>query len=141
MSNENLPRVTPAQIAALMSRVLYSLETRPLGSTSTLVHAFLDGTFYLASGHSACVSPEAFNAERGLEIAKENAMKAAEDALWKYEGYALMKRLQEPTVLTLKADFSDEDLAKFRAYWEAVQAKGGDMALLGEDGPLQAVGV
>jgi hypothetical protein len=126
----DVPRVTSDQIEALKERVTYSVEERPLGSTSTLVHAFLDGTFYLATGHSACVSAEAFNAERGLQIALENVKRAAEDALWKYEGYALMKRLQEPATVVITGDsVTINGNVRFE----------GD--LLGEDGPLQAVGV
>ncbi len=41
------PRVTKAQIDALMERVTYTVEQRPGGTTSTFVHAFLDGKFFL----------------------------------------------------------------------------------------------
>jgi hypothetical protein len=157
----NAPRVTPEQIGALMDRVFYSVDLRPSGSTSTLVHAFLDGKFYLASGHSACVSPENFNAEQGVKSAKDKARRGAEDKLWELEGYALFKRLREPSVFTVKGDFSDDDLAKFRTHWESRVkiAPGGTLEIArdghvtitadsvtvsgevkyGEDGPLLAV--
>lgn len=83
------PRVTLSRINRLLDRVTYSVELRPLGSTSTLVHAFLDDDFYLATGHSACVSAENFDAELGERIATANARQAAERKLWELEGYAL----------------------------------------------------
>jgi hypothetical protein len=84
-------RVTPDDIDELMTRVVYTGEVAP-GTTSTFIHAFLDGTFYLASGHSACVSPENFDAAIGAQIAKGNAQTKAREKLWELEGYALFKR-------------------------------------------------
>jgi len=89
----NAPRITPARIAELMSRIVYTFDVRPNGSTTTLAHAFLDGNFYLATGVSACVSVENFDAELGKDIASTNAKVAAEDKLWELEGYALRERL------------------------------------------------
>lgn len=83
------PRVTPAQIDALVKRVLF---TYAVIGTSTFCHAFLDGTFFLVSGHSACVSPENFDAELGRRIAFENLQKPMRDKLWELEGYALRSR-------------------------------------------------
>lgn len=90
------PRVTPARIAELMSRIVYTFDVRPNGSTTTLAHAFLDGQFYLATGVSACVSVANFDAELGMKIATGNAKAAAEDKLWELEGYALRERLAAP---------------------------------------------
>lgn len=67
------PRVTPARIAELMSRIVYTFDVRPNGSTATLAHAFLDGEFYLATGMSACVSVENFDADIGMQNATDNA--------------------------------------------------------------------
>lgn len=89
----NAPRVTPDRINELMGRIAYASDVRPLGSTTTLMHAFLDGEFYLATGKSACVSAENFNAELGMSIATENAKAAAREKLWELEGYALRDRL------------------------------------------------
>ena len=89
-------RVTKNQIDALMARVTY-IGGRVEQTTSTLVHAFLDGTFLLASGHSACVSPENFNAELGFNMAKDQAEEKARDQLWLLEGYALRSRLAGPS--------------------------------------------
>lgn len=87
------PRVTPAQIDALVKRVVFVYASH---GTSTFCHAFLDGTFLLASGHSACVSPENFNAELGQKIALENVQKPMRDKLWELEGYVLRNRLARP---------------------------------------------
>lgn len=97
------PRVTPADIKALMDRIVYTFDVRPNGSTTTLAHAFLDGKFYLATGASACVSVENFDAELGKDIAMKGAKAAAEDKLWELEGYALWKRLGEPLLESIRA--------------------------------------
>ena len=85
------PRVTAEQIQALMDQLVWRYE-QPFGTTSTFAHAYL-GRFYVASGHSACVSPENFNAELGMKYAREQAEGKARDKLWELEGYALAKRL------------------------------------------------
>lgn len=89
----NAPRVTPDRINELMGRIVYTFDVRPNGSTTTLAHAFLDGDFFLATGKSACVSPENFNAELGMSIAMENAKAGAREKLWELEGYALRERI------------------------------------------------
>ena len=122
------PRVTPADIKALMDRIVYTFDVRPNGSTTTLAHAFLDGDFYLATGVSACVSVENFDAELGKDIAIAGAKAAAEDKLWELEGYALRERLAAAPVadpadwLTrLQAERHEvaERLAKLRAFMAA----------------------
>lgn len=89
------PRVTKARIDDLMARIVYTCDQRPNGSTTTLVHAFLDGDFYLATGVSACVSVANFDASIGRNIATANAESAAQDKLWELEGYALRDRLAQ----------------------------------------------
>ena len=88
------PRVTKEQIDALMARVIFTYD-QPKGTTSTLAHAFLDGKFLLATGHSACVSADNFDAELGQRMARSKAEAAARDELWRLEGYALFKRMAE----------------------------------------------
>ena len=88
------PRVTKEHIDVLMARVSY-IGGRVGETTSTLVHAFLDGEFLLSSGHSACVSAANFNAELGFDMAKDQAEQKARAQLWQLEGYALRKRLAE----------------------------------------------
>lgn len=85
-------RVTPVAIGKLLKRVIY-ITVVPKGTTSTFVHAYLDGKFFLASGYSACASPENFDASIGFRIAKEDAMNKATSMLWTLEGYALFKEL------------------------------------------------
>lgn len=85
------PRVTHESINSLMKRVLFS--SPQVSGTSTFVHAFLDGKFFLASGHSACVSPENFNAQIGADLALAQAHSKAKARLWELEGYALYKEL------------------------------------------------
>ena len=83
------PRVTKDHIDSLMDRVTYVVVQQPGDTTSTFVHAYLDGKFFLATGFSACVSKENFNADIGERLAKGNAAKQAENKLWELEGYRL----------------------------------------------------
>lgn len=92
----NAPRITPGHINDLMERVIFNIIV-PEDTTSTFAHAYLDGTFYLATGHSACVSPENFNAEIGQKIALNKAEAMAKDKLWELEGYRLYARLTDNT--------------------------------------------
>ncbi|WP_199097292.1 Gp49 family protein [Dyella sp. ASV21] len=86
-------RVTLDDINALKARVIYSVENRPLGTTSTFVHAYLDGTFYLATGHSACVDPANYDQAKGEQFARKDAEQKVTNKLWELEGYALYKFL------------------------------------------------
>lgn len=86
------PRVTLADVDAMMTRVSYRVAYFS-GTTSTIVAAFLDDEFYLACGHSACVSKENFDPEIGFKFAKVSAERLARDKLWELEGYALRERL------------------------------------------------
>lgn len=90
------PRISKDQIDALMARVSYFVIV-PDGTTSTFAHAYLDQKFHLATGHSACVSPENFNAETGEKIAMGKAEAAARDKLWELEGYRLYACLHDNT--------------------------------------------
>ena len=89
------PKVTPQQIDDLMAQVTYHVYVIP-GTTSTVAVAFLNG-FSLGIGHSACVSPENFNAELGEKYACEDAEKATRKKLWELEGYYLHRKLSEAT--------------------------------------------
>ena len=88
--NLTAPRVTPDHIKALHHRVRYHFDT--IG-TSTFCHAFLDKTFYLATGHSACVSPENFDIYIVEDIAQRNAEHQVNQKLWQFEGYRLYAQL------------------------------------------------
>ena len=83
------PRVTKDHIDQLMGRVTYVVVQQPGDTTSTFVHAYLDGKFFLATGFSACVSKENFNADIGERLARGNASNQAENKLWELEGYRL----------------------------------------------------
>lgn len=91
------PRLTPAQINELHSTVQYVLS-QPEGTTATFCHAFLPGKngrqFFLTTGMSACVSPENFNAQIGIDLARGKATSLAKDKLWELEGYHLFKQLE-----------------------------------------------
>lgn len=84
------PRVTLDQIKEMMKRVQYVFE-QPEGTTSTFAHAFLNGDFYLATGHTACVSKENFDVSLGIKYAQEQAAQKAQDKLWELEGYNLYR--------------------------------------------------
>lgn len=90
------PRVTKSDIDALKERITYTTEQCPGGTTSTFVHAFLDGKFFLATGFSACVNAENFDADIGERLARSNAEKHAENKLWELEGYRLFAKPQSP---------------------------------------------
>jgi hypothetical protein len=85
-------KVLPEQIQALLQRVALIVE-QPMGTTSTFVHAYLDGNFFLATGHSGCVDPANFVAEKGEKYATERCLAATENKLWELEGYALYKAI------------------------------------------------
>lgn len=91
------PRVTQDAIEALLKRVKYAVVQQPEGTTSTFVHAYLDGKFLLGTGFSACVDPANFNADIGLRIATADAQAKATSALWGFEGYYLYKEHYAPT--------------------------------------------
>ena len=90
------PRVTKDQIDALMDRVVYVNVQQPGDTTSTFVHAYLDGKFFLATGFSGCVNKENFDAGIGLRLARSNAEKHAENKLWELEGYRLFTTPLQP---------------------------------------------
>lgn len=87
------PRITNDRINELMARVKYVTVSRPGDTTSTFVHAYLDGKFLLASGFSACVDPSNFDYDIGVGIAQKNAETLARQELWKLEGYRLYSSL------------------------------------------------
>lgn len=92
----NAPRITPEHINDLMERVIFNIVVLE-GTTSTFAHAYLDGKFHLATGYSACVSPENFDAEIGQKIALNKAEAMAKDKLWELEGYRLYACLTDST--------------------------------------------
>lgn len=98
------PRVTPEDVEANIAEEYYftaeqgafAAATAPKGSDvvnpslSLLTFCVLvlrNG--FTVVGHSACASPENFDAELGKKIARSNAR----DKIWALEGYALRERL------------------------------------------------
>jgi hypothetical protein len=86
------PRVTPAQIDAMVASLTYKTHVFE-GTTNTVAMAFLPNGFSVGIGQSASVSLENFNAEIGAKVAIANAEVAARNKLWELEGYVLKQRL------------------------------------------------
>lgn len=89
-----MSKVSPETIQAAIDRCTFQVVSRPDGTTSTFVHVFLDGVFYLASGHSACVDPSEFNAVVGEFFARKRAEEAARNKLWELYGFQLYDNLR-----------------------------------------------
>lgn len=85
------PRITPDQINALMTQLVFSTYVFP-GTTTTVAIAQLDG-FTVGLGQSACVSAANFDQEIGAKIAIDNAKDLAREKLWELEGYVLKRTL------------------------------------------------
>lgn len=79
------PRITPDHIdAQIATQDFYVFP----GTTTTVCLLMLVNGFTVI-GHSACASPENFDAELGRKIAHKNAR----DQIWSLEGYALRNKL------------------------------------------------
>lgn len=91
-SDRPVPRVWGADIDALMETVRVQCHHFP-GTSSTVAIAALPDGFVLGIGHSACVSPGAFDAEIGARLATTDALKKAREKAWELEGYLLRDRL------------------------------------------------
>lgn len=75
------PRVTPEMIEeAIQAEQFHVFE----GTTVTVCCLTLRNGFTVI-GHSACASPENFNAELGCRVAREHA----KNQIWALEGYRL----------------------------------------------------
>jgi hypothetical protein len=95
------PRVTPARIAdVIASEHYFTAEDGALVASSRKAPAALRLlTFcvlvlrngFTVTGESACASPENFDAEIGLKIARENAV----NKIWMLEGYLLKEQLSK----------------------------------------------
>ncbi len=84
----NAKRVRFEDIKAKVEALRFEFWLVPYSTTT--VCAAIDPTgFCVALGHSACISPENFDAEIGKKVAQENATKLATDKLWELEGYRL----------------------------------------------------
>jgi hypothetical protein len=79
------PRLTPASIEAIVLREAYHVFP---GTTLTVCCLTLRNGFNV-TGESACVSQAVFNAAKGEELARENAVRK----VWPLEGYLLRQML------------------------------------------------
>ena len=89
------PRVTKEHIDSLVADLVIKTHHFP-GTTSTVATASLPDGYVVATGHSACISPENFKAHIGVGIASDNAIAAARTKLWELEGYLLRASLHNP---------------------------------------------
>lgn len=88
------PRITLDNIKSLMQRVEVVTEYSDNPIPHVTAKAFLDGSFFLGTAVSKAVDPANFDKELGFKYSTRDVLKAAEDELWKLEGYALYKNLQ-----------------------------------------------
>lgn len=97
LAGSPIPSVKKEDVEALFNTLEFVEVQQPGGTTTTLCLAYLPGTdgkkFLLTTGVSACVVPELFKAEIGSGIARRNAENQAYQELWKLEGYALFRDL------------------------------------------------
>lgn len=87
------PKIHAEDIQAALAACSFEVDQRE-GRTATHVHVYDPQGYYLGSGFSACVDPANFDAQKGQELALQNALGKAEGALWQLEGYHLKKELE-----------------------------------------------
>ncbi|MBT7349623.1 hypothetical protein HN803_02400 [candidate division WWE3 bacterium] len=80
------PRITPADIESKIFSEEFILQ--PAGTTLTICILMLKNG-YTVTGESACASPENFDQDMGMKIARKNAA----DKVWTLEGYLLKEKL------------------------------------------------
>ena len=81
------PRITPERLEEVIVDEAYHIfeGTQLTVCCLTLLNGFT------VTGESACASPENFNAELGMKIARDNA----KNKIWALEGYLLKQALFE----------------------------------------------
>ena len=84
------PRLTPEKIDNTIVSEIYHVFD---GSQLTVCCMTLKNGFTV-TGESACASPENFNAEIGMKIARENAR----NKIWALEGYLLKQKLLDGVI-------------------------------------------
>lgn len=84
-------KVTKERIDALLANS--TVHFNKLYGTTTVCQIVLENGFTVAIGQSHCVDPSNFNYALGMEYAKSDALKKAEDKLWELEGYRLAMEL------------------------------------------------
>ncbi|WEF34878.1 Gp49 family protein [Pseudoduganella chitinolytica] len=91
-TQQTAPRVTAERIDALVASLTYETARVP-NTTSTVATSRLPWGFVVSIGHSACVSPANFDAEKGRKYAIEDAAAQSRAKLWELEGYRLAYEL------------------------------------------------
>ena len=86
------PRVTPDHIDTLVNSLVVHSHIFP-GTTVTVAAAMLPNGFVVSIAESACASPENFDQDIGLKIARSKVLDRAREELWKMEGYKLKAEL------------------------------------------------
>lgn len=81
------PRLTPDDISATIE----DIEFFRFPNTTTTVCCMTLKNGFTVVGHSACASPENFNAEIGRKIAADDAR----SKIWELEGYLLREYLHQ----------------------------------------------
>jgi hypothetical protein len=101
-------RVTRQIIEKLLEGVSYHTHLVP-GTTTILATAIMPSGFTLGTAESACLVPEDFKLQQGIEIAIAKARALAVDALWQFEGYRLKQTMHE-----LKQDHGRDAIERMR---------------------------
>ena len=83
--HKNAPRLTPELIESVIAGEAY--HHVPDTTLTLCVLTLANGTHVV--GESACASPENFDAEIGMKIARDDAKRK----IWALEGYLLKERL------------------------------------------------
>lgn len=83
------PRVTAAQIDAMMKQVWVHTHVVPNTTTTVATAILVPSGFTLGVAFSACVSKANFDEELGAKIATGKVEAIAKDKLWELEGYLL----------------------------------------------------
>lgn len=94
----NAPRVTPEQIASVITAEYYTTANKAFSGAPMLpglelltICVLVLKNGFVVAGTSACASPENFDAEVGQRVAKGKAV----DQIWALEGYLLRQSLHD----------------------------------------------
>lgn len=96
------PRITPAQIDAMVDKLSYHTYVVP-GTTTTVAFAIDQTSFVVAQGQARSISAANFDEVLGRNTAISRAKSAAREALWELEGYRLRRNILEASKVGLIA--------------------------------------
>lgn len=86
-------KVSYAEVKRQLSELTVQTHQFP-GTTVTVAIALAPDNFLLGLGMSACVDSTEMNPVTGREVAQDNAMKDAEENIWKIEGAKLRESMK-----------------------------------------------